>query len=135
MPGGCTLIWLQESVYAPRSTLLEAGTMALQDTVQEGKRGSACKELYPIRTCSSFDLTSESQTVDFTQVPFSAIFVFHDSRNWGFDSQIMLDVLMSPDGVVKTWRDPQAGWEQRVPVFFSNPDLLWVRYLHHTRVL
>jgi len=40
----------------------------------------------------------------------------------------MLDVLMSPDGVVRTWRDPEADWEQHVPVFFSNPDLLWVRH-------
>lgn len=69
------------------------------------------------------------QRVDFSQVPFSAIFVFHDSRDWGFDTQIMLDVLMSPDGTVTTWRDPEAEWTQQVPVFFSNPDLLWVRLL------
>lgn len=41
----------------------------------------------------------------------------------------MTDVLASPDGTVRSWKDiegdPQA-WEKQIPVFFSNPDLLWV---------
>lgn len=39
----------------------------------------------------------------------------------------MTDVLASPYGVVGSWRDMDAEWEQQIPVFFSNPDLLWVR--------
>ncbi|KAK9896258.1 HAD-superfamily subfamily IIA hydrolase [Cystobasidium minutum MCA 4210] len=82
------------------------------------------QELWPFKSLTENDEKSV-QRVDFSQVPFSAIFVFHDSRDWGFDTQIMLDVLMSPDGTVTTWRDPEAEWTQQVPVFFSNPDLLW----------
>jgi hypothetical protein len=70
------------------------------------------------------------QTVDFSQIAFKAIFVFHDSRDWGFDTQIMTDVLASPDGIVGQWKDLDdhnaPGWKEQLPVFFSNPDLLWV---------
>lgn len=81
-------------------------------------------ELWPFRTLNEKEVKSVHEA-DFSKVPFSAIFVFHDSRDWGFDTQIMLDVLMSPDGIVGSWRDPEQTWEQNIPVFFSNPDLLW----------
>ena len=75
-------------------------------------------------------LTVALQAVDFSQIAFQAVFVFHDSRDWGFDTQIMTDVLASPDGTVGTWKDLDGDaelWKKQLPVFFSNPDLLWVR--------
>lgn len=90
--------------------------------------------LWPFRKITAHDLETGSivQDVDFAKVPFKAIFVFHDSRDWGFDTQIMTDVLASPDGTLGKWKDLDAHddtelWTQRIPVFFSNPDLLWVR--------
>lgn len=44
-----------------------------------------------------------------------------------------MDVLMSPDGIVRSWRDPEGTWDQHVPVFFSNPDLLWVSSIEFFR--
>lgn len=40
----------------------------------------------------------------------------------------MTDVLASPDGVVGRWKELDSDhhlWKQQMPVFFSNPDLLW----------
>lgn len=69
------------------------------------------------------------QTVDFSNIAFKAIFVYHDPRNWGLDIQAMTDVLASPDGVVGKWKDLDGNdeaWKSQIPVYFSNPDLLWV---------
>lgn len=68
---------------------------------------------------------------DFSKIAFKAIFVFHDSRDWGMDTQIMTDVLASPNGTLGTWRDmagesDEKEWQTpQMPIFFSNPDLLW----------
>jgi hypothetical protein len=43
----------------------------------------------------------------------------------------MTDVLVSPDGSLGRWNDVDASqdaWQQQIPIFFSNPDLLWVQY-------
>ncbi|CCG83025.1 Putative uncharacterized protein [Taphrina deformans PYCC 5710] len=53
--------------------------------------------------------------------PIDAIYVFHDPRDWGLDSQVILDVLLSRGGRVGT----RQVAEQAVPIYFSNPDLLW----------
>ncbi|PWN39529.1 HAD-superfamily hydrolase [Ceraceosorus guamensis] len=53
---------------------------------------------------------------------FGAVIVFHDSRDWGGDIQLMCDVLRSPTGQIGTLGDdthPQA------PVFFTHEDLIW----------
>ncbi|KAL8283725.1 hypothetical protein RQP46_005520 [Phenoliferia psychrophenolica] len=67
--------------------------------------------------------------VDFSQVEFAAVLVFHDSRDWGRDIQLTLDLVRSEGGVFGTAKDPKdaALWapEKQLPVYFSNPDLLW----------
>ncbi|GAA95879.1 hypothetical protein E5Q_02536 [Mixia osmundae IAM 14324] len=69
---------------------------------------------------------SEARQADFSKTKFEAIFVFHDSLKWYRDIQIMSDVLTSPDGHISTDRDFDAGSPaQSVPVFFSNPDLIF----------
>ena len=60
------------------------------------------------------------QQADFSQVHFAAIMVFHDSRDWGRDIQLMCDVLRSRDGVVGNVGDDT---HPQVPLFFSHGDL------------
>ncbi|GAA5912181.1 hypothetical protein JCM5296_007503, partial [Sporobolomyces johnsonii] len=67
--------------------------------------------------------------VDFSTIPFAAVLVFHDSRDWGRDLQLTLDLVRAQDGVFGTLKDPKdkEAWapERQLPVHFSNPDLLW----------
>lgn len=60
--------------------------------------------------------------IDFSTTPISAIFVFHDPRNWALDIQIIIDVIQSR-GVIDRPR-PLDG-APPVELIFCNPDLLW----------
>lgn len=68
---------------------------------------------------ASADVTSNS--------PFDAVFVFHDSRDMGSDTQIILDLALSDGGVLGTRRPNQqmATSVPSVPIHFSNNDLVW----------
>ncbi|GAA6029184.1 hypothetical protein JCM8097_001641 [Rhodosporidiobolus ruineniae] len=70
-----------------------------------------------------------SKDVDFSTISFGAILVFHDSRDWGRDIQLVLDLVQAQDGVFGTRNDlkDKSQWtkEKQIPVHFSNPDLLW----------
>ncbi|KAL7267956.1 hypothetical protein RUND412_009439 [Rhizina undulata] len=68
-----------------------------------------------------------------------AVFVFNDPRDWALDTQLMLDVLVSEDGVLGTKRGDlktNAGEVKKghVPLYFSNPDLLWANEYHLPRL-
>ena len=74
---------------------------------------------------------------------FDAIFVFNDPRDWALDSQIILDLLLSKDGVLGTYSDkngdtslPNNGWQQdnQPKLYFSNPDLFWATNYHMPRL-
>jgi HAD superfamily hydrolase (TIGR01456 family) len=74
---------------------------------------------------------------------FDAIFVFNDPRDWALDSQIILDLLLSKDGVLGTMSPnngdpslPNNGWQQdnQPKLFFSNPDLFWATSHHMPRL-
>ena len=54
--------------------------------------------------------------------PISAIFVFHDPRNWALDIQIIIDVIQSR-GAIDGARLPDGATP--VELVFCNPDLLW----------
>lgn len=65
---------------------------------------------------------------------FDAIFIYNDPRDWGLDTQIILDLLMSKNGVLGTYSDKNGdsslannGWQQdnQPRLIFSNPDLFW----------
>lgn len=66
---------------------------------------------------------------DFTDLGFAAAFVVHDPLDIGRDMQILYDIVSSRDGVVGRPKDVEddSQWtaDAQVPVFFSNPDLLW----------
>lgn len=72
-----------------------------------------------------------------------AIFVFNDPRDWALDLQIVLDLLLSKDGVLGTYSEkngdptlPNNGWQQdnQPALFFSNPDLFWATSYHLPRL-
>jgi len=74
---------------------------------------------------------------DFTNIPISSIFVFHDPRNWALDVQIMTDIIRSyPHGLGTPYlaTNPAGKFgvdgSKGVELFFCNPDLLW-RAQHH----
>ncbi|KAJ7251849.1 HAD-like domain-containing protein [Mycena haematopus] len=50
-----------------------------------------------------------TQHVDFSQTPISAIFVFHDPRNWALDVQVICDVVQSAGLIDLIWR---SGFER-----------------------
>jgi HAD superfamily hydrolase (TIGR01456 family) len=72
------------------------------------------------------DLTSEERTstkpIDFSTTPISAVFVFHDPRNWALDIQVMTDVILSR-GIIDRSRPVDGATP--VELIFCNPDLLW----------
>jgi HAD superfamily hydrolase (TIGR01456 family) len=72
-----------------------------------------------------------------------AIFVFNDPRDWALDIQILLDVLLSRNGILGTYslknNDrslPNNGYQQdgQPPLYFSNADLFWAAEYHLSRL-
>lgn len=60
--------------------------------------------------------------------------VFNDPRDWGLDCQLLIDIMLSHNGVLGTYSSqngdkslPNNGFQQdgQPPIYFSNPDLLW----------
>lgn len=78
-----------------------------------------------------------------TSLRIDAIFVYNDPRDWGLDSQIIKDVLLSERGILGTLSPkngnksmPNCGYQQdgQPPLYFSNPDLLWANKYHLPRL-
>lgn len=72
-----------------------------------------------------------------------AMFVYNDPRDWGLDAQVIMDVLLSSQGVYGTISDkngrtdlPNRGYQQdgQPPLYFSNPDLWWAAAYHLPRL-
>ncbi|KAA8647255.1 putative HAD superfamily hydrolase [Aspergillus tanneri] len=72
-----------------------------------------------------------------------AIFVFNDPRDWALDAQVILDVLLSSQGILGTFSEkngctdlPNRGYLQdgQPPLYFSNPDLVWAAAYHLPRL-
>ncbi|ROV94886.1 hypothetical protein VSDG_07125 [Cytospora chrysosperma] len=63
-----------------------------------------------------------SRPRDFSKVHIEAILVFSDSRDYATDMQIIMDLLLSENGLLHTKaKDPVS---QRIPIYFSQGDLL-----------
>ncbi|CAI6337699.1 unnamed protein product [Periconia digitata] len=78
-----------------------------------------------------------------TSLKIDAIFVYNDPRDWGLDTQIIKDVLLSQQGIMGTLSSkngdpnlPNKGYQQdgQPPLYFSNPDLLWAAKYHLPRL-
>lgn len=72
-----------------------------------------------------------------------AIFVYNDPRDWGLDSTVMLDLLMSREGIMGTLSPnngnpelPNRGWLQdgQPRIYYSNPDMFWASSHHLPRL-
>ncbi|GBC04571.1 hypothetical protein RclHR1_05750003 [Rhizophagus clarus] len=80
--------------------------------------------IWPFTKLSQDDLKL-TKKIDFSKEPIKAIMMFHDSRDWGRDLQIMLDVLRSKDGYIGTEENNDEAHLRTVPLYFSNPDIIW----------
>lgn len=78
-----------------------------------------------------------------SNLKIDAVLVFSDSRDWALDIQVIIDVMLSSQGVLGTYSDknhrndlPNRGFQQdgQPPIYFSNPDLWWAGAYHLPRL-
>lgn len=72
--------------------------------------------------------TDKQRDVDFSQIPFQAIFVIHDrGLDWGASVQIITELLESQGGRLGTKRPREFGVSdgQEIPIILTNPDVIW----------
>ncbi|KAK8854859.1 TIGR01456 family HAD hydrolase [Kwoniella newhampshirensis] len=67
---------------------------------------------------------SFAKTVDFSQIPLSAVFVMHDTHDWGRDIMLILDTLSAKDGILGTRRENRDD-QGEVELVLSNADVEW----------
>ncbi|PFH52060.1 hypothetical protein AMATHDRAFT_2543 [Amanita thiersii Skay4041] len=80
--------------------------------------------VWPFRQLSPTERDS-TKAIDFSRTRISAVFVFHDPRDWGLDVQIVCDILLS-GGFIGGPRVHSSGHVgEDVQLVFCNPDLLW----------
>ncbi|KAI5777271.1 HAD-like domain-containing protein [Geopyxis carbonaria] len=72
-----------------------------------------------------------SRERDFYDINIDAIFVFADSRHWGDDTQIIMDLLMSKNGRMGTLSET---FDEGPPIFFSHNDVVWATNFELTRL-
>ena len=72
-----------------------------------------------------------SRKRNFAEVEIEAIFVFADSRHWGDDQQIIIDLLTSVHGHLGT---TSTTYDEGPPIFFSHNDIIWSAEHEHTRL-
>lgn len=73
------------------------------------------------------DLTEEEKVccrtdVDFSKISIDAILVFADSRNWAADQQIILELLLSKNGVMGT---ESKTYNEGPEIYFAHSDFIW----------
>lgn len=62
--------------------------------------------------------------LDLTQ-PFKAVFVLHDSHDWGRDLTLINELAQSDGGRLGTMQDRCDPIKCALPIWFTNPDLEW----------
>lgn len=71
-------------------------------------------------------LTEEELAVakdyDFSEISIDAILVFADSRNWAADQQIILELLLSKNGVMGT---ESQTFDEGPGIYFAHSDFVW----------
>lgn len=73
---------------------------------------------------------SYTEEVDFSKVNIDAILVFADSRNWVVDQQIILDLLLSKNGVMGT---TSKTFDEGPGIFFAHSDFVWATNYSQSR--
>jgi HAD superfamily hydrolase (TIGR01456 family) len=83
------------------------------------------------------------EMADSDALKVDAMLVFNDPRDWALDIQILLDLLLSRQGILGTYSPrngdaslPNNGWQGdgQPPIFFSNADLFWSTTYHQPRL-
>ncbi|CAG8957655.1 hypothetical protein HYFRA_00010522 [Hymenoscyphus fraxineus] len=83
---------------------------------------AANETIAPLREHFTAEQRATSSPRDFSKVRINAILVFSDSRDYATDLQIIIDLLLSEDGVLGTKaKDPT---KNQIPIYFSQGDLL-----------
>ncbi|CEP21650.1 PPS2 [Cyberlindnera jadinii] len=59
---------------------------------------------------------------DFSKIKIDAILVFADSRNWAADQQIILELLLSKNGVMGTVSET---YDEGPGIYFAHSDFVW----------
>lgn len=77
--------------------------------------------------------TQNSRARNFGETEIEAIFVFADSRHWGDDSQIIIDLLTSKNGRLGT-SGRSENYTHAPPIYFSHNDFIWSAAHEHTRL-
>ncbi|KAF8070355.1 HAD-like domain-containing protein [Lyophyllum atratum] len=80
--------------------------------------------VWPFHEASPAEL-KVAKTVDFSHTRVSAVFVFHDPRNWALDVQVLCDVIQSNGIIGGPYVPPEQRSQKPVDLIFCNPDLLW----------
>ncbi|KDR75303.1 hypothetical protein GALMADRAFT_249318 [Galerina marginata CBS 339.88] len=88
--------------------------------------------VWPFHTLSEAE-RQVVQPVDFFKTPISAIFVYHDPRNWALDVQIACDVIQSA-GIIGGPYQPLDKQKDPVKLVFCNPDLVWRSDFNRPRI-
>ncbi|KAG0006809.1 hypothetical protein BGZ65_003356 [Modicella reniformis] len=81
----------------------------------------------PISSCEVRPVPLGTEYLKNVGKPINAVMVFHDSVDWGRDLQLCLDALASKGGALGTVKDSDElqSTKQSVPIYFSNPDVVW----------
>lgn len=66
-------------------------------------------------------------------VKIDAVLVFNDPRDWALDLQVLLDLVLSDEGQLGTRRRDISS-KPHLPIYFSNPDLIWANEYHLPRL-
>ncbi|SCW04085.1 LAFE_0H05578g1_1 [Lachancea fermentati] len=73
-----------------------------------------------------YQLSEEEKAIavdaDFSKISIDAILVFADSRNWAADQQIILELLLSKNGVMGTVSETA---EEGPGLYFAHSDFVW----------
>jgi HAD superfamily hydrolase (TIGR01456 family) len=90
-----------------------------------------------------YENTADPLEFKMGDLKFDAILVFNDPRDWGLDAQIIVDLLLSRQGIFGTLSEknndptaPNQGFQQdgQPELYFSNPDLWWAAKWHLPRL-
>ncbi|QKX63063.1 uncharacterized protein TRUGW13939_10231 [Talaromyces rugulosus] len=101
-----------------------------KDVVTPGDIIKTNKDTTPFRKLTDTEWAN-SRVRDFDNLQIEAIFVFADSRDWAGDQQIILDLLMSKNGVIGTRSD---NFQEGPPIYFSHNDIVWSTAHDYTRI-
>jgi HAD superfamily hydrolase (TIGR01456 family) len=105
-----------------------------KNVVTPGDILTAHPNIWPFSSLHAAHYASISKPLPPGPLKIDAIFVFSDPHDWALDTQIILDLLLSSNGVLNTYSAkngdkslPNNGWLQdgQPNLIFSNPDLFW----------